>query len=84
MSDAPAVQVPVDAMEGKGLKVMPKQGGGYSLTTAAPIGTGGRRRRGGKKTAGRRRRGGSEGPETVEGARRRRGGKTTAGRRRRH
>lgn len=59
--------------------VMPKQGGGYTLS---PLPVGGRRR---SKKAGRRsrRRGGAEGPEMVEGARRRRRSKT-AGRRRRH
>jgi hypothetical protein len=55
--------------------VMPKQGGGYTLS---PLPVGGRRR---SKKAGRRsRRGGAEGPDMVEGARRRR---KTAGRRRR-
>ena len=74
MSDAPAVQVQADAMEGKGVNVMPKKGGGDTLATALPLG--GRRRR---STKGARRGSRRGGEAPAMGARRRR----TAGRRHR-
>lgn len=73
MSDAPVVQVP-EAMAGKGVKITPTAGGGFSLSTALPLG--GRRRRSTKGARRGSRRGGFG--ETQIAARRRR----TAGRRR--
>ena len=61
MSDAPAapaVQLPEEVMAGKGVNVMPKKGGGYTLATALPLG--GRRRRTKGARRGSRRAGGLE------------------------
>ena len=72
MSDAPPVQVSEEAMSGKGVKVMPDKVGGYSLSTASPVGARRRSKKAGRRS---RRRGGAD---DMDGARRRR---KTAGRR---